>query len=242
IVTLQDMGRDAAMRAFQRSEPERQRLLGESAQWFKLAQELTYWMDKASFQQPFGPVYPCASQGRFYLWGWPAPAPMKEHPADAVAPLVWRVLSGMGDEPLSDTQLNPTFKTVVQIDHRPFRNPGTDLLYGASEEMVVRAWQLYENKNYTRAIRQAHATIHLWTKEAKALEKQKEKEVGGYLSYEKGNMEQFQKIHDYWALNDVAGAYFIIGKIADERHDYPRAIYAFTAILKDYRLAQMWDK
>jgi hypothetical protein len=55
-------------------------------------------------------------------------------------------------------------------------------------------------------------------------------------------MAQFQKIHDYWALNDVAAAYFIQGKIADDRRDYPQAVKLFSTILKQFPLAQMWDK
>ena len=65
---------------------------------------------------------------------------------------------------------------------------------------------------------------------------------GGYLPYDGQDMAQFQKIHDYWALNDVAAAYFIQGKIADDRQDYPRAINLFSKILKEFPLAQMWDK
>ena len=56
-------------------------------------------MDKVSFELPHGSGFPLATQGRFYLHGWPAPLPPKDHPADAVAPLVWRMFVGMGFEP-----------------------------------------------------------------------------------------------------------------------------------------------
>jgi hypothetical protein len=114
-------------------------------------------------------------------------------------------------------------------------------LYGASEEMVVWAWKLYEQGDLVGAIRQANATISLWEDDAQKLQKEKLEKVGNYLPFD-GTVEGYQSIHDYWALNDVTAAYFILAKIADGQKNYAQASIYFEKILKDFYLAQMWDK
>ncbi len=243
IVLLQDMARYSIERAFAATDrDESNRFLKQGNAWFQRAKELEQATDKASFQMPWGIAYPCATQGQFYLWGWPAPSPNGNRPSDAVAPLVWRIFSGMGYESLSDTQINPRTSWHVKWVKGPAaKDPGTDLLLGASEEMTVHAWELYEKKEYERATRQAKATIKLWEADAKGLEVLKEKQIGTYLPYN-GKVEQLQRIHDFWALNDVAAAYFVLAKIADEEHRTDEAIVLFRKILKDFPLAQLWDK
>jgi len=237
------MARDAARRAFapdgKVTQPE---LLTKAGAWLSEARLFVNEMDRASFMMPYGPAYPLATKGRFYLYGWPAPAPAADHPSDAMAPLVWRMFAGMGYEPLSDTDLHPQAGwSIQQTVHLASRDPGTAILYGASEEMGVQAWKLYERRNLDAAWRQAKATISLWEADAEALQKIKERKVGTYYNFD-GTVEGFQRIHDYWALNDVAACYFILAKICDEQQNYAEARDYLAKILERFYLAQMWDK
>jgi hypothetical protein len=244
IVTLQEMARYSAVCAFLTSDSARRRgLLNQASQWLDQARLFVEQIDQSSFEMPWGRCYPCATPGRFYVYGWPAPRAAQNHPSDAVAPLVWRLFSGMGYDPLTDKEIAPQRHWSVHlIPIKSFRDPGTPLLYGASEEMTVRAWQLYEQKDYEGAGEQARATIELWEDDAQKLEKLKEKEVGGYLPYDGRSVDQLQRIHDYWALNDVAASYFILAKIEHARRRYDEARKTFALILHKFPLAQMWDK
>jgi hypothetical protein len=221
---------------------QREEALALAEEWLTKAKLGVNWMDEAAFRLPWGKTYPCATDGRFYLYGWPAPRGTEKNPSDAVAALVWRTFSGIGFEPLSGSYLNPRFHPHVKVIKKKFHDPGTDILYGASEEMVVRAWNLYEEKRFGLAYRQAQATINLWEKDAKALQKKKMELEGGYLPYDGEDMAQFQKVHNYWALNDVCAAYFIQGHIEHDRQYYGKAMKIFSIILKEFYLAQMWDK
>ena len=241
VVTLQAMARFVAVQAFSTQNAVcRRQLLERAARWLERADRFTRSMDSASFQMPWGRTYPCATLGRFYTYGWPAPQPGRDHPADAVAPLAWRLFSGMGYDPLSDTQIMPHSPWRVAAVAPPPRVE-TPILYGASEEMTTRAWQLLDRKDYEAARQQAHATVETWEEDAKKLEKLKEQVVGGYLPYD-GSLEEMQKIHDYWALNDVTASYFILATIAHIQHRYDEARQDFALILKDFHLAQMWDE
>jgi len=243
IVALQDAAVEFVHHAFKLPEgPERAAALTQAKTWLSLAKQGVGWMDDAKVETRWGTTFSCATEGRFYLHGWPAPRGTAERDSDAVAALVWRLFAGIGFEPLSGTYMHPTFPAKVATQNKTRHDPGTDLLYGASEEMVVRAWNLYEEKNFSLAQRQAQATIELWEKDAKALQKKKQDTVGNYLDFDGQDMNQLQRVHDFWALNDVCAAYFIQGRMAHERQDYTQALRIFTYILKEFPLAQMWDK
>jgi hypothetical protein len=243
ILALEDVGRYAVHQAFLRPEgTERDVWLQKASGWFEEARLYTRSMDQSTVSQPWGTGYPCATAGRFYLYGWPAPQPIRGHLADASAPLVWRLFASLGYEPLSDTQLIPQTAAAVRLFRwRSVRDPGTAILYGASEEMMVQAWKLYERGDMDAAWRQAKATISLWEADAHELEKMKEEKIGTYLPFD-GTVAGYQKIHDYWALNDVASCYFVLGKIAQDQKSYAESEEYFAKILKDFHLAQMWDK
>jgi len=244
IVTLQYMARDSALRAFsQTDQAQRQQLLDQASRWLDEAKMLVNEMDKSGFFVPGAThkVYELATPGRFYIGAWPAPEPTKDHPADAVTPLCWRFFAGMGFESLTDEQIIPTTQpwSVKPITVPP-RDPGP-ILYGASEEMQERAWKLFEKGDYDLASRQAQALIDLWGEDAIQLEKLKKKEQGTFMLYKPGQREQYQAIHNYWALNDVAAAYYILGEIADQQHRYAQANQDFSAILTKFQLAQLWS-
>jgi hypothetical protein len=90
------------------------------------------------------------------------------------------------------------------------------------------------------AIRQAEATIEQWSGWARKLQDRKVHDGGVLLAYN-GAPQERQAIFNYWALNDVAASYFILGKAWDAKHDYSRAKQSFQQIVDHYSLAQVWD-
>ena len=68
----------------------------------------------------------------------------------------------------------------------------------------------------------------------------KMQEVGNVVEYT-GSPEEKKKIFKYWALNDVAAAYYILGQALDHKKDYAQASLAFQQVMNHYSLAQVWD-
>ena len=242
MTTLQIMARDAAHRAFDEPEgAERDRLRALATQYLNTAQEYARAEDAVELKLPFGITYPCATRGRYYLFGGSAPPPINGHLADAVAPLAWRILAGMGFDALSGISVRPDESWVVKEQVQKASVPKPEILYNTSDDMTGQAWLYLNQKKYDLARRQALATIALWQKEAKKLQQKKAKQVGTYLQYRQTPAD-FQRITQYWALNDVAACYFILGKSSDAQGRYAEAKKYFETILKDYPLAQVWDK
>ena len=65
-------------------------------------------------------------------------------------------------------------------------------------------------------------------------------EVGHLVEYS-GKSSEGKQIFKYWALNDVAAAYFIFGQAQDHKGDYAKARGAFQQVVMHYSLAQIWD-
>jgi len=186
-------------------------------------------------------AYPYATPGRFFRDGWRTPAPAAQGPASSLIASVWRIFSGLAVDPLSghsllpDTTLQITLPKRIQIAPRM-----VSIYYGTSEDMTTRAWGYLNTHHYDQAIEQAKATIQEWSDWAAKLENQKAREAGGLLPYT-GEVREKQAIFNYWALNDVAAAYFILGKAYDEKENYLQANEAFRQIVQHYSLAQIWD-
>jgi hypothetical protein len=127
---------------------------------------------------------------------------------------------------------------VPTVDHLAKRQPA--VLYGTSEEMVVQAWKDMNENEMDQAIEQAKATIQEWGPWALKLQQQKMRDVGHVMGYD-GSPQAQHAIFNYWALNDVGAAYFILGKAFDEKKDYTNAARAFQQVVNHYSLAQVWD-
>ncbi len=56
-----------------------------------------------------------------------------------------------------------------------------------------------------------------------------------------GDPNERKTIFKYWALNDVAAAYYVLGQAQDHKGDYAKASRAFQQIVNHYSLAQIWD-
>ena len=164
-----------------------------------------------------------------------------EGPASSLISAVWRCFAGLGTNPFSGRDIDSIKSvrvTTPKADHLAKRKPA--ILYGTSEDMVVQAWKALDHNDLDQAIEQAKATIQEWNPWALQLQQKKMSEVGHLLDYN-GSPEEQRAIFNYWALNDVAAAYYILGKALDEKKDYSNAARAFQQIVNHYSLAQIWD-
>ncbi len=213
-----------------------------SASYTKLALELTEEFDHAALPNARSKeAYPYATYGKFFHDGWYTPTDALDGPPSSLVSAAWRCFAGLGMDPLSGRAIagvptvQVTLPAIEEITHlRP------SILYGTSEDMVVRAWNLLNDGDNDHAIQQAQATIQEWSPWALRLQEKKTLKVGRLIEYS-GTAEQRQEIFGYWALNDVAAAYFVLGKAFDNKGHYAQASGAFKQIATRYPLAQIWD-
>ncbi|MBZ0166584.1 MAG: tetratricopeptide repeat protein [Candidatus Omnitrophica bacterium] len=101
----------------------------------------------------------------------------------------------------------------------------------SSKDLVGKAWQSLDAGDLPRALGYATKCIEMYADDAKSMQTELD-------DYPKGTAEE---IHAYWALNDVATAHAIRGKVYVEQGQKEAAKQEFRTILKDYSFAQCWD-
>lgn len=206
------------------------------------AEALTREFDLASLKRfPDQSAYPYATPGKFFRYGWGAPKESGEGPASSLSSGIWRCFAGLGLDPLAGRDVGTIAHVRVsapQEIHLAKRKEA--VLYGTSEDMTTEAWKALNAGNWDHAIRQAEATIKEWSSAALYLQKMKMHDVGNLVEYS-GDPNEKKKVFKYWALNDVAAAYFILGQAQDHQAEYAKAARAFQQVVNHYALAQIWD-
>lgn len=101
----------------------------------------------------------------------------------------------------------------------------------SSSDLMSKAWQSFADEDYPRVLGYANKCIELYSKDAKQMQSQ-------LAELPKGTPEQ---IHAYWALNDVATAHYLKGKVYFKQKKFEEAKYEFERILSDYSFGQCWD-
>jgi tetratricopeptide (TPR) repeat protein len=207
------------------------------------AELLTREFDRAALSRvPALSAYPYATPGKFFRFGWGAPKESDDGPAASLIAGIWRCFAGLGMDPLSGRELvSPADRVRLsppQQIHLAERRSA--VLYGTSEDMTREAWKALDAGDFDRAIDQAKATIQEWSSAALYLQEKKSREIGHLVDYT-GDPAERKKIFEYWALNDVASAYFILGQACDRKGYYTQASRAFQQIVNHYSLAQVWD-
>jgi beta-glucuronidase len=95
-----------------------------------------------------------------------------------------------------------------------------------SQTLTTKAWQALSAKNFEQAIVYAQREIGIYEDEAKRMQR--------FLKgYARVGEEQ-----DFWALNDVATSYFIIGEAQMQLAEKDKAFAAFKKIIDDFSFAQ----
>lgn len=222
---------------------ERLGQMGLAGQLKAKVRQLTKAFDNAALSHyPGRAAYPYATAGRFFRDGWQAPLGSRKGPASSLIATAWRCFAGLGIDPVSGRQLKntPSIRLSIPKDSDLTKRPAPAVLYGTSEDMTVRAWKALSRGDWDQAIAQAQATIEEWQSFAHQLQSRKMSEVGHTIDYN-GAEEERKNIFKYWALNDVAACYFILGKALDAKKDYPHAAQAFQQIVNHFSLAQVWD-
>ena len=99
----------------------------------------------------------------------------------------------------------------------------------SSYELVSKAWDAFNEKNYSRAIGLARQCVKDYT--VIAVEQQASTR----------EIPQPEMANDFWALNDVATALFIQGRCLEKKNDTASARMVYAEIIKKYPCAQCWD-
>ncbi len=206
------------------------------------AQRMTEEFDKAALARFSGlRAYPYATPGKFFRYGWGAPREAEGGPAASLIAGIWRCFAGLGLDPLSGQSAGyaKSLKVSLPQNIQLAQSKGA-VLYGTSEDMTTEAWRALNAGDYPHAIRQARATVEEWSSAAKYLQRMKKAEVGALVEYA-GDPKDKIRVFKYWALNDVAAAYFVLGKALDHEKDFIGASHAFSQVVTQYPLAQIWD-
>jgi len=206
------------------------------------AEALTRQFDEASLKNyPERSAYPYATPGTFFRYGWGAPKEGDQGPASSLIAGIWRCYAGLGWDPLAGREIGTLVHARVSAPtdvHLAERKPA--VLYGTSEDMTTEAWKALKAGQWDHAVDQAQATIQEWSTAALYLQNKKMQEEGRLVEYS-GDPKERKTIFKYWALNDVAAAYYILGQAQDHKGDYAKASRAFQQIVNHYSLAQIWD-
>lgn len=216
--------------------------MGIARMYSDKARRYTQDFDKSALKSfSSGSAYMYATTGKFFHDGWYPPMNAPDGPPSSLIAGVWRCFAGMGIDPLAGEDIASVPTVVVslpRLDRISHTRPS--VLYGASEDMTIQAWQYLNQGDMDRAIQQAQATIAEWSPWAQRLQERKKVKVGQLIEYA-GLPNQRKQIFSYWALNDIGAAYYILGKAFDQKKHFPQASAAFAQIVKNYSLAQIWD-
>ncbi|NBS50024.1 MAG: beta-glucanase precursor [Verrucomicrobia bacterium] len=100
----------------------------------------------------------------------------------------------------------------------------------SSSVLTSQAWEALASKDYATAKARIARCRDLY--EAKA------KEMQETLSVVPGP----DTAREFWALNDVGTCLFILGKVAEAEGKNSEAIAAYQDVIKNFPMAQCWDK
>ena len=98
-----------------------------------------------------------------------------------------------------------------------------------SQTLTTNAWNALTDGNYAHVIEYTEKCAELY--EGKAREMQASLDA----------MAHIEKVHDYWALNDVGTSYFIKGEALTRMGRKAEAILAYKVVRDELFYAQAWD-
>ena len=98
-----------------------------------------------------------------------------------------------------------------------------------SETLTVKAWEALGKSD--------HKGVELYTKKCIELYEEEAKKQQASLT----EFAPKEKAFNYWALNDVATCYFILGESLMTQQRFQDAKVVFDRVVKDFGFAQCWD-
>ncbi len=111
----------------------------------------------------------------------------------------------------------------------PQQPPVLDFGDYTSQTLTTNAWIALTDGNYAHAIKYTEKCAELY--EDKAREMQASLDALAHI----------EKVHDYWALNDVGTSYFIRGEALIKLGRKAEAIVAYKVVRDELFYAQAWD-
>ena len=101
----------------------------------------------------------------------------------------------------------------------------------SSASLVTKAWEALEKNDVDGVMVYANKCIELYAKQARNMQE-------GLKDYPMGSKDN---IFQYWALNDVGTALFILGEACRKAGKYEEAAQAYKKLINEYFYAQCWD-
>jgi tetratricopeptide (TPR) repeat protein len=119
----------------------------------------------------------------------------------------------------------------TKIPEQTVQTAAAALDYGdfSSETLTTRAWNALGEGRYLNAVKYTEKCAELYEAEARKMQ--------ASLSAKAPS----NKVHDYWALNDVGTSYYIRGEALTKLGKKADAIAAFKLVRDDLSYAQAWD-
>lgn len=120
---------------------------------------------------------------------------------------------------------------VANVSQDKLDTMGTSYDYGdyRSVTLVTKAWKSLSGNDFKG--------VELYTKKCIFLYEQRAREMQGTLSdFAKSGLTAY-----YWALNDVATCYFILGESYNKQGQLTKAKNAYQSVVDTYEFGQCWD-
>ena len=128
------------------------------------------------------------------------------------------------------------FWKVAEAANDKLKTIGTEYDFGDSTSATLtrKAWEALAKQDHRGVELFTTKCIELYAEEAK----KQQASLSGFVDWERDGRDAAFR---YWALNDVATCYFILGEslIAQGRHQ--EALEAFLSIISNFTFAQCWD-
>jgi tetratricopeptide (TPR) repeat protein len=130
---------------------------------------------------------------------------------DPKGQLFWSVMNGAND-------------IILMLN-----NPDVEIEEYTSEYLVRKAWETLGSNKFDAVVIYANKCIALYEQEA-------QKQQESLTSYAPKD-----QVFNYWALNDVGTAYFILGEVYFKKQHWKEAVEAYRTCVDKYLYAQCWD-
>ena len=101
-----------------------------------------------------------------------------------------------------------------------------------SQTLIARAWEAFKKDEIEAVFAYTNKCVEMYAQDAQKMQKR-------LKEYPKGDKDEI--ISKWWALNDVATAYFIQGETYAKSGMKEMARGAYEEVIKNFSFGQCWD-
>lgn len=127
--------------------------------------------------------------------------------------------------------VSPAFSAENDTGSDKLLTQELDSIDNSSNYLVQKAWSSLAARDFDAAASYANKAIELYAPRAREMQ-------ASLTAYPSGGKEQ---IFEYWALNDVGAAFFILGEAYRNAGQPQEALKTYQKIIDEYSYAQCWD-